>query len=82
MIEIVTDLNIINFKPLDLITGRANWALDKSPQTIIITLLWHTVGKGNEASELIDQIKIAAGQKSGESSFTLKIPEIVPYSYN
>ena len=71
-----------SFEPGDEVRGRAEWqAGDEAPRSVLISLLWHTEGKGTEDIEIVEQIEFEHPPRAGSREFSFQLPDF-PWSFS
>ncbi|MCP3956402.1 MAG: hypothetical protein GY719_00975 [bacterium] len=71
-----------SFEPGAEVRGRAEWqAGDEAPRSVLISLLWHTEGKGTEDIEIVEQIELEHPPASGSRDLTFRLPDF-PWSFS
>ena len=79
-VEIELDRSI--FEPGDVVEGTVRWNTGGTPaDSVLISLLWHTEGKGTEDSETVAQTQVEAPAARGEQRFALQLAE-QPWSFS
>ncbi len=70
------------YQPGDEIRGRVTWqSLQRQPKSVLISLLWHTEGKGTEDVEIIEQITVDGPSASGSREISFILPGF-PWSFS
>lgn len=70
------------FEPGDVVEGTVRWnSGGQAAESVLISLLWHTEGKGTEDAETVAQTHIDAPTSSGEQRFALQL-ETQPWSFS
>ena len=70
------------FEPGARVEGRVDWdASEERPERMVISLLWHTAGKGSEDITIIDQVKVSAPSRIGSRRFEFALPDF-PWSFS
>ncbi|MEE8526722.1 MAG: hypothetical protein V3T72_22520 [Thermoanaerobaculia bacterium] len=69
-------------EPGSEIRGKVEWqtAVER-PKSVVISLLWHTEGKGTEDIEIIEQIEVEDPPVSGSRDFSFTLPDF-PWSFS
>ena len=76
------DLEEQGFEPGATVSGRVTWdAGRETPQKLLVSLLWHTEGKGTEDVEVIQQMTMANPGTGGYRDFNFRLPEF-PWSFS
>ena len=76
------DLDRTVFEPGDVVQGTVRWNTGGSPaESVLISLLWHTEGKGTEDSETVAQTQVDAPAARGEQRFALQL-DTQPWSFS
>ena len=74
-------LDDTTFEPGAEVRGRVDWQPDgPARETVLISLLWHTEGKGTEDVEIVDQIQIEMPRPHGHRDFRFRLPDF-PWSF-
>ncbi len=69
------------FEPGAEVRGRVDWQPDgPAREAVLISLLWHTEGKGTEDVEIVDQIQIEMPRSHGHRDFRFRLPDF-PWSF-
>ncbi len=69
-------------EPGERLTGTVEWDQgDSVAQSLWISLLWHTEGKGTEDSDTVDQVEIHSPTRTGSQSFEFQLPS-APWSFS
>ena len=69
-------------EPGSEVRGRVDWqAAVERPETVMISLLWYTEGKGTEDVEIVDQIEIEDPPAAGSREFSFTLPDF-PWSFS
>ena len=69
-------------EPNSEVRGHVEWtAGERPPESLMISLLWHTEGKGTEDIEIVEQIEFADPSGSGRHEFAFRLPEF-PWSFS
>ncbi len=64
------------------VRGRATWqSLNRQSKSVLISLLWHTEGKGTEDVAIIEQIKVEGPSAAGSREFAFVLPNF-PWSFS
>ena len=75
------DLDAAAFEPGAEVRGRVDWRPDgPAPETVLISLLWHTEGKGTEDVEIVDQVRVDRPRPQGHHDFSFRLPDF-PWSF-
>jgi hypothetical protein len=69
------------FKPGEDLKLSILWALPKTPESLEVSLLFFTRGKGTEDVEVVSRHPITVTAPAGESSLCIKLP-VAPYSFS
>ncbi len=70
------------FEPGSEVRGRAEWQAEEGrPEAVLISLLWHTEGKGTEDIEIIDQLEVERPPAAGSRNFAFRLPDF-PWSFS
>jgi hypothetical protein len=69
------------YTPGETLSGVATWpSTDRPPRKIDVRLFWHTLGKGTEDVEIVDELEIDGERAAQRCSFSFKLP-VEPYSF-
>ncbi|MGE4285519.1 MAG: hypothetical protein AB7F23_02780 [Phycisphaerae bacterium] len=68
------------FKPFEQIKGKISWQLDKQTDSLMLSLIWQTSGRGSVKTTEVSCLEIENPQLIGEKEFSFEVPE-GPYSY-
>lgn len=72
----------IALEPGSEVRGKVEWQADvERPKSVMISLLWHTEGKGTEDVEIVEQIEIDDPPVSGSRDFSFTLPTF-PWSFS
>ena len=70
------------FEPGSLLEGRVDWdAGGERPERMMISLLWHTAGKGTEDVTVVDQVEVVGPSRLGSRRFEFSLPAF-PWSFS
>lgn len=70
------------FEPGDVVDFRVEWdAGNEPPSEVLISLLWHTAGKGSEDVEVVEQVKVEQPSRWGEHQASFRLPAF-PWSFS
>ncbi len=70
------------FEPGSEVRGRAEWqAGERRPKSVLISLLWHTEGKGTEDVEIVEQVEVERPPALGSRAFSFRLPDF-PWSFS
>ena len=67
-----------NFQPGDAIEGTVTWVAEKPPRKAELRLFWHTRGKGDRDSGLVETVSFELPQTSESRPFQFRAPEYPP----
>ena len=71
-----------SLEPGSELRGRVDWQTSvQQPKSVMISLLWHTEGKGTEDIEIVSQIEVKDPPISGSRDFSFQLPEF-PWSFS
>ena len=80
--ELHLELDGDRFEPGSTVRGRVLWNRGvERPKEVLVSLLWHTEGKGTEDGETVAQDVIESPAPIGERHFELTLPE-TPWSFS
>lgn len=66
----------------DVVSGRVSWGpVDKTPRQVVVELIYETSGRGDTDSEAVSE-HVVAGADSGETRFTLSVPDDGPITFD
>lgn len=69
-------------EPGGRIAGRVDWdAGGERAESLMVSLLWHTAGKGTEDVEIVDQVEVSGPALQGSHPFSFAVPEF-PWSFS
>ena len=69
------------FLPASSLSGVVEWTDVSTDDTINVTLLWYTSGRGTEHIELCDAVVELTDRHTGTSQFSFQLPPF-PYSFS
>lgn len=69
------------YRPGGELKGRVVWTAAEIPETLQVSLLWFTKGRGTEDAEIVDQVVLHAPGLSGDRAFSFRLP-LSPYSFS
>ncbi|MEM7588273.1 MAG: hypothetical protein AAF560_33105 [Acidobacteriota bacterium] len=70
------------YEPGSEVRGRVSWqSLGRPPNSVPISLLWHTEGKGTEDVEIIEQERLETPAATGDHAFAFRLPDF-PWSFS
>jgi len=69
------------FRPGQTIKGTVRWNLQENPQSLEISLFWHTSGKGTKDVGVVETIKFDNPGSLGQKDFKFKLPK-GPYTFS
>ncbi|MDA8017559.1 MAG: DUF3592 domain-containing protein [Thermoanaerobaculia bacterium] len=76
------ELDRIVFEPGEVVEGTVRWSTGGQPaESVLISLLWHTEGKGTEDTETVAQTRVDTPSDHGEHRFALQL-ESQPWSFS
>lgn len=82
MSRIRVHLDGTRFEPGSRLAGRVDWeATAEAPERLLISLLWHTAGKGTEDVTVVDQVEVEAPSRLGSRELAFDLPEF-PWSFS
>ncbi len=70
-----------SFTPGGTIEGNVSWQLEGKAKYIMISLIWHTSGKGSEDIAITDEVQFQCTEQYGNRRFTFTAPQ-GPYSFS
>ena len=69
------------FEPGAEVRGRVEWQPDgPARESLQISLLWHTEGKGAEDVRIVDQVQVDLPRPHGHRDFSFRLPNF-PWSF-
>ncbi len=73
----------VAYEPGSEVRGRVEWQAEagERPKAVLISLLWHTEGKGTEDVEILEQIEVEHPPVIGDRDFTFRLPDF-PWSFS
>jgi hypothetical protein len=69
------------FRPGELLSVSALWALPTAPQSLEVRLFWFTRGKGTQDDAIVAVQQIEAPEAAGERTLTFRLPA-QPWSFS
>ena len=71
-----------SYEPGSRVSGRVEWRVEgEPPDKLLISLLWHTEGKGTEDVEIIEQQDVDHPGLVGQHCFEVQLPSF-PWSFS
>ena len=71
-----------SLEPGSEVSGRVEWqTTGERPQSLLISLLWHTEGKGTEDIEIVEQVEVEQPAAVGDRAFAFRVPDF-PWSFS
>lgn len=80
-LQITVDHDRTVFMPGAIVTGKAIWELEQSPEKMEIKLLWYTRGKGTQDLGVVDLHTFPNPIAKQQHDFQLRLPDS-PYSFS
>ncbi len=69
-------------EPGSELRGRVDWQAEGEPaESVIVTLLWYTEGKGTEDVGIVEQVEIDHPSKHRGRDFSFRLPDF-PWSFS
>ncbi len=69
-------------EPGSELAGRVAWRAEGgSVESVIVSLLWYTEGKGTEDVEIVEQVEVEHLPIQGSHEFTFRLPDF-PWSFS
>lgn len=81
MLELNTHDGMTDFNPGDDVRVRLTWDLDDQPQSVALSLTWHTQGKGDRDSSVVETVELSDVQQKQEVDLSITLPD-GPYSFS
>lgn len=82
MSQVSIELEKTAYEPGETISGYVHWNTGgERYQRVLVSLLWHTEGKGNEDVEVIHQVNIPASTTQDRRQFSFELPNF-PWSFS
>ena len=82
MSKLRLELDGSTFEPGERVSGRVRWQLlEEQVKTLLISLVWHTEGKGTEDAETVAQVEIPSPAPTGNERFSFDLPAY-PWSFS
>ncbi len=69
------------YPPGGTVRGGVRWNLQSNPESLELSLLWHTSGKGTQDVGVVETLKWEAPGASGSKDFSFALPS-GPYSFS
>jgi len=80
-LEIETADGADSFRPGQALEGTVRWNLQENPESIEVSLCWHTAGKGTEDVGVVETLRFEAPGSLGAKDFRFELPA-GPYSFS
>ena len=62
--------------------GRIDWRAEGAPvESVLLSLLWYTEGKGTEDVAIVEQVEVESPAIEGRSDFSFRLPDF-PWSFS
>ena len=62
--------------------GRIDWRAEgDAVESVLVSLLWYTEGKGTEDVEIVEQVEVAHPTMQGGHDFSFRLPDF-PWSFS
>ena len=69
-------------EPGSELRGRVDWRAEKGfAESVTVTLLWYTEGKGTEDVGIVDQVEVEHPSRQGGHDFSFRLPDF-PWSFS
>ncbi len=69
-------------EPGSELRGRVEWRAEgESVESVLISLLWYTEGKGTEDVEIVDQVAVEHPSTEGGHQLSFRLPDF-PWSFS
>ena len=69
------------FTPGQSIQGTIQWNLEENPESLELSLFWHTIGKGTKDISVVERLKLDNPGSFDKKQFSFKLPQ-GPYSFS
>ncbi len=70
-----------SFRPGETVAGTVRWNLEENPESLELSLFWHTQGKGTRNVGVVETVKFDSPGSLGQKDFSFKLPQ-GPYSFS
>lgn len=70
-----------HFNPGDDVQVQLGWSAESRPDSIVLSLTWHTEGKGDRDSSVVESITIDVPAQRDSLSLAIGLPD-GPYSFS
>jgi len=70
-----------SFRPGENVTGTVRWNMQGNPESVEVSLFWHTQGKGTRDVGVVETLKFDNPGSLGQKEFSFKLPA-GPYSFS
>ena len=71
-----------SFEPGSEVRCRVEWQTgDERHEKLLVSLLWHTEGKGTEDIEIVEQLEVEDPPASGSRELSFRLPDF-PWSFS
>lgn len=67
--------------PGEMVSGRVRWSVEGNPESVELSLLWHTSGKGTRDVGVVETLKWETPGASNVKDFSFALPG-GPYSFS
>ena len=71
-----------SLEPGSELRGRVDWwAEGGSVESVLVSLLWYTEGKGTEDVRVVEQVRVDPPSVQGDRAFSFRLPDF-PWSFS
>ena len=70
-----------SFRTGETVAGTVRWNLEENPESLELSLFWHTQGKGTRDVGVVETMKFDNPGSFGRKDFSFKLPQ-GPYSFS
>jgi hypothetical protein len=81
MLELHTHDDETDFNPGDDVRVRLTWDLTAQPESVALSLTWHTEGKGDRDSSVVETVELSDVQQKQSVDLSITLPD-GPYSFS
>jgi len=81
MLELHTHDDETDFNPGDDVRVRLTWDLTAQPESLALSLTWHTEGKGDRDSSVVETVELSDVQQKQSVDLSITLPD-GPYSFS
>lgn len=80
--SIAIHLEETSLEPGSELRGRIDWRAEgESIESVLVSLLWYTEGKGTEDVEIVEQVEVERPAMQGDHEVSFRLPDF-PWSFS